>query len=257
MSNYSTLFTTLSLSIACSGHLLAEPLVTDRPDATESSSVIAPGFAQFEVGTTAFEDADGESSVEYGGSLLRVGLAQDWELRLGWGGYLDSDVDSGANDAMLGFKYYIAPEGDTWLEPEMAILVHASLPIGDSDITSDQVDPDFLLAFSHTLSEQFSLGYNLGAKLETSEKDNGNDTTLSSGLYSVALGYGATDQLGLFIEVFGAVGLSAEDSPASIDGGMTWLFNDDSQLDLFAGVGLNNDADEFFVGIGYSIRWGL
>ena len=73
----------------------------------------------------------------------------------------------------------------------------------------------------------------------------------------MALGYGATDQLGLFIEVFGAVGLSAEDSPASIDGGMTWLFNDDSQLDLFAGVGLNNDADEFFVGIGYSIRWGL
>ena len=158
---------------------------------------------------------------------------------------------------MLGFKYYIAPEGDTWSEPEMAILVHASLPVGDRAITSDQVDPDFLLSFSHTLSEQFSLGYNLGGALETSEKDNGNETTLSSGLYSVALGYGATDKLGLFIEVFGAVGLSAEESPASLDGGITWLFSEDSQLDLFAGVGLNNEADDWFVGIGYSIRWGL
>jgi hypothetical protein len=60
----------------------------------------------------------------------------------------------------------------------------------------------------------------------------------------VALGYGAAEQLGLFLEVFGAVGLSAGESPASLDGGITWLFNDDSQLDVFVGVWL-----------GYSIRW--
>jgi hypothetical protein len=255
MDNYNTLLTTLSLSIAASSGIFAEPLVTDRPDATESSSVIAPGFAQFEMGVTAIEDADGESAVEYGGSLLRVGLVEDWELRLGWGGYLESDSVSGANDAMLGFKYYITPEGDSWFDPEAAILVHTSLPVGDRDITSDALDPDFLLSFSHTLSEQFSLGYNLGGMLETSEKADGSETTLSSGLYSVAVGYGATEQLGLFLEVFGAVGLSAEESPASLDGGITWLFNDDSQLDLFAGVGINGDADDWFVGLGYSIRW--
>ena len=59
MDNYNTLLTTLSLSIAASSGIFAEPLVTDRPDATESSSVIAPGFAQFEMGVTAIEDADG------------------------------------------------------------------------------------------------------------------------------------------------------------------------------------------------------
>jgi len=241
--------------MAASYTLFAEPLVTDRPDATESSSVIAPGFAQFEVGITAFEDADGESGFESGGSLLRLGLVEDWELRLGWGGYLESDTVSGVNDAMLGFKYYLSPEGDTLLEPELAILVHTSLPIGDHDITSDAFDPDFLLSFAHTLSEELSLGYNLGGKLETAEKGDGSETTLASGLYSIALGYGATDKLGLFLEVFGAVGLSSKESPASLDGGVTWLFNDDSQLDLFAGVGLNDDADEWFVGVGYSIRW--
>ena len=72
----------------------------------------------------------------------------------------------------------------------------------------------------------------------------------------MALGYGATDKLGFFIEVFGDVGLSAETSSATLDGGVTWLFSDDSQLDVFAGVELDDDADDWFVGIGYSIRFG-
>ena len=99
--------------------------------------------------------------------------------------------------------------------------------------------------------------YNLGAALATSEKENGSRTTLSSGLYSVSMGYSVTEKLGVFVEVFGEVGLSAEDSPISVDGGLTWLLNDDSQLDLFTGAGLNNEADEFFVGLGYSLRWGI
>ena len=44
---------------------------------------------------------------------FRIGLVEDLELRLGWGGYLDSNADSGSNDGSLGFKYYINSEGDT------------------------------------------------------------------------------------------------------------------------------------------------
>lgn len=242
--------------MAASGLSTGEPLVTDRPDTTESSSVVAPDFMQLEIGVTAFEDAEGVEGQEYGGTLLRVGLVEDWELRLGWGGYADSDDVSGATDGLLGFKYYIAPEDrDTW-QPEMALLVHTTVPVGDDAFTSDQWDPSYLLSFSHTLSKRWSLGYNLGAELATSEKANGDETTLASGLYSVALGYGATEQLGIFIEVFGDVGLSAETSSTSLDVGFTSLFSDDSQMDVFAGVGLDGDADDWFVGIGYSVRFG-
>lgn len=242
-------------TLAIGSSLAAEPLVTDRPDATESSSVVAPNQAQLETGITYSEDADGIKATEFGSTLLRIGIVEDFELRLGWDGYIDTDVDSGAGDGLLGFKYYIMPESQTDYLPEVGLLVHTTLPFGNDAITSDEFDPSFLFAFSHTLNDKLSLGYNLGAKLETSEAADGSETTLSSGLYSVALGYGATDQLGFFIEVFGDVGFSAEESPASLDGGMTWLFNDDSQLDVFAGVGLNDDADDWFVGIGYSIRW--
>lgn len=233
--------------------LHAQALVTDRPDATESSSVVAVDFFQYEVGVTAYEDADGIEGIESFGSLLRLGLCQDWELRLGWGGYLDSQSESGVNDAMLGFKYYIGPEVG-W-RPEAAILVHSSLPTGDTELSSDLPDPDFLLSFSHTLSERLSLGYNIGGKLETSERADASETTESSVVYSVALGYSLSERLGAFVEVFGSAGLSSQDSPAAVDGGLTWLINDAMQLDCFVGSGLNGDADDWIAGFGYSIRW--
>ena len=144
-----------------------------------------------------------------------------------------------------------------YFKPEIAAIVQTTLPVGDGDITSDKLDPAFLVAFSHTLTDQLSLTYNLGSALATSEKEDGSQTTLSSALYSASLGYSVTEQLSFFVEIFGEIGLSAEDSPISADCGLTWLLNDDSQLDFFTGAGLNNEADEFFVGLGYSIRWGI
>ena len=126
------------------------------------------------------------------------------------------------------------------VEPEIAIIVQTTLPVGDSDLTSDKFDPAFLVAFSNTLTEQLALTCNLGSALATSEKEDGSRTTLSSALYSVSLGYSANEKLGFFVEVFGEVGLSAEDSPVSTDCGLTWLLNDDSQLDFFTGAGLKN-----------------
>lgn len=237
--------------------VMAEPLVTDRPDVTESSSVIAPGFAQLETGITAIEDVDDEFGTEYGNTLLRLGLVENWELRLGWGGYLDSSAVSGSSDGSLGFKYYINPEGDALLEPEVAIIAQTTLPTGESAITSDRLDPAFLMLFSHTLTDKLALSYNLGSQFATSKKGDGSRTTLSSALYSVSLGYSANEKLGFFVELFGEIGLSAEDSPISVDCGLTWLLNDDSQLDFFTGAGLNNEADEFFVGLGYSLRLGI
>ena len=39
------------------------------------------------------------------------------------------------------------------------------------------------------------------------------------------------------------------------DGGFTFLLSDDIQWDIRAGVGLNEAADDYFVGTGVSIRF--
>jgi len=73
--------------------------------------------------------------------------------------------------------------------------------------------------------------------------------------YSAVLGIGASDRLGLFVELFGAFGLR-DDRPAAhaLDGGLTVLLRDGLQLDASAGVGLDDDAREWFVASGLSVR---
>ena len=250
--------TILSLISTFMGVLLsADPLVTDRPGASEASAVVAPSFAQIETGIKVFDDPSAQTGIEYGGTVFRYGVIEDWELRLGWGGYLDSTPVSGPNDGLFGFKYSISSGGDSMAQPEMAVVVQTTVPFGDSDITSDKFDPKFLLSSTHTLTDEFSLTYNLGLVMASTEKADGTTTTQSSGLYTLSFGYSATEQLSFFAELYGQFGFSTDDSPFLFDCGLAYLINDDSQLDFSAGAGLNNEAEDFFVSVGYSFRWGI
>ena len=78
--------------LAC---LLAAPLaaqtelVTDRPDQTESAVVVPRGTVQIETGWLRTEEEDGPVEIETEellGTLVRVGLSDRVELRLGWSG---------------------------------------------------------------------------------------------------------------------------------------------------------------------------
>ena len=253
-----TKLTTLSLLSIITGALMtADPLATDRPGASESSAVMMPSFAQIEAGIKVFDDPSAQTGIEYGGTIFRFGVIEDWELRLGWGGYLDSTPVSGPNDGLFGFKYSISEGTDEITQPEMAIVVQTTVPFGDSDITSDKFDPKFLLASTHTLTDEFSLTYNLGFVLASTKKADGSTATQSSGLYTLSFGYSVTDQLSLFAEFYGQIGLSTNDSPFLFDCGLAYLLNDNSQLDFSAGAGLNSEAEDFFVSLGYSFRWGV
>lgn len=244
------------ISVIAGSLLIADPLATDRPGASESSSVVMPGFVQIETGIKVFDDPSAQTGIEYGGTVFRVGVIEDWELRLGWGGYLDSESASGPNDGLLGVKYSISEGDDAMTKPEMALMVQTTVPVGDSDITSDRFDPKVLVLSTHALTDEFSLTYNLGLVLASTEKADGTTTTQSSALYTLSLGYSATEQLSFFAELYGQVGFSADDSPFLFDCGLAYLINDNSQLDFSAGAGLNSEAEDFFVSIGYSFRWG-
>ncbi len=249
----------LALAPAAGG----QDLVTDRPDQTESSVTVARGQWQIETGwTVAGDETDGvEVDVqELPGTLVRVGLAKNWELRLGWTGWVREEVGSGAfsevsegtGDGELGAKVFLAEEKGG--APEIALLFGTSVPIGEDGMSSERFDPSFRFSFAHTLSDRLSLGYNLGMEWETSVGD-GERHTLSRGIYTVALGIALSDRLGAFVELYGDVAASDSGSPAhAFDGGFTWLLTDTLQLDVAAGVGLSDAADDWFVGLGVSFR---
>lgn len=248
------------MAIPC---LATGDLVTDRPDQTESSSTVGPGYIQLEMGWTHSVEDDPVRVIEdsFPETLLRIGLFEQLELRFGYDGYLRQDTSTRPNkthidssgDALAGFKWSFWEEQD-W-RPEAALLAHTTLPVGRDNISSERFDPDYRLAFSHTLGERIGFSYNLGQAWSTETDSRGERDTLSVFVYSAALGISLTERCAGFVEVFGDIPLNAAGGPAnSMDGGFTYLLKDNLQLDVLAGLGLSEAAADWFLGAGFSLR---
>lgn len=239
------------------------PLITDRPDQTESAASVPAGFAQLELGTSYGRDrGPGDpSSLDIGGALARVGLGHGLEARIGHAGWTSvraggATLVSGWGDAELGLKV-AGPVGTG--RSSLGLLGSLSIPVGDDGLSSGRADPSIRLLLARELSDRLSLGANLGlawetvpvAGVETAEADRA-ELEMP---YSAALGVGASDRVGLFVELFGAFGLR-HDRPAAhaLDGGVTLLLRDGVQLDASAGVGLDDDARRWFIASGLSVR---
>jgi len=251
----SIIFATSGLSFAQESQAI-EPLVTDRPDATESSSTVGKGVLQFETGGLyeSFEENNIQSeNFTYNTMLIRYGLLDNLELRLGWdfvegvtkvNGKKLNNVASGLSPLLLGVKAYISEENGSL--PEIALIGHI-YPIfsASQDYRPETTGVDFRLAFSHTLSEKSSLGYNIGAEW-------GNNSPEASGIYSISYGYSLSDKLGMFAELYGGF---PEDSSANHywDAGFTYLVCMDLQFDIYGGTSITK-GQELLLGIGLSYR---
>lgn len=258
----------MTLPLLATGALGAEeaaPLVTDRPDQTESALVVPAGSVQVEVGATYIrDDVDGirTEAWEVPGTLVRVGLSERFELRIGWSGWVDAEQSGrglrhtfdGSGDAELGGKVAFGSWGEEG--PEVALLFGTSVPVGDDDLTSDAWDPSFRLSVAHALPGGVDLGWNLGMAWATEGAGSGGEHTLSEAIYTVAVGFEVSERVGAFVELYGAFGGSAGGAPRhALDGGLTFALRDHLQLDVAAGVGLSDAAEDSFVGIGLSYRW--
>ncbi|MFQ5607926.1 MAG: transporter [Candidatus Zixiibacteriota bacterium] len=238
----------------------AAGIVTDRPDQTESSASVPSGGFQVETGWTHSRDETGgiESTTNgFAQTLLRIGLLERVELRIGWDGYGRVNPGSaqptitGATDASIGGKI------ELWQErrgrPQAAALFSFTLPVGSKDLTSDRVDPKVRLSLSHTLSESVSLGYNIGVEASSEFASDGSTHTPVYSIYTLALGSDLAGSLGGFAELFGELRTDESDAPSnSFDGGLTYLFGETVQLDVAGGVGLSSAADDWFVTVGLS-----
>ena len=227
-----------------------EPLVTDRPDFTESASTVERGRFQIESGAT-WTDSDEADGLDVGELLVRIGLARELELRLGVGSYSDADgppgeAPAGLGDTSLGVKLGLGA-GSDW---STALIVRTTLPTGDHELREPHLQPGAVLAVARDLSATTSLGTNLGY---TWASAGGEQYSELSG--SVALGRSLGERLGGFVELFGFLPADrGGDDTAYFDAGLTWLLSNDLQLDVRAGIGLVSAAEDHFIGAGLSWR---
>ncbi len=224
-----------------------DPLIGDRPDFTESAITIAPGRVQVEAGMTHTED-DQEEVIEVGEVLVRIGLAERLELRVGVGSWARVAPEAGESfdgyaDPSIGFKLGLGQHG-AWTA---ALLASATVPAGSSEFRERHVQPDVVVAAERDLTEVVSIAINAGYAYVSSAGDQ-----YGEAFASVAMGVAVGEQTGVFFEVYGLVpeGGVNERSTAYLDMGVTRAIGADLQFDARVGVGLNGAAAESFFGVG-------
>jgi len=236
-------------------------LLTDRPGQAESTTIIPPGSLQVETGITFTsdtrgldQDIDKQQTLAVGTTLVCIGLLKNLELRLigqhsqsqtFLEGINKTNSESGLSDIAIGGKFGIREEDA--LIPEIALNLHMGLPVGGENFRPSVAVPDFRLLLAKTLTEDLSLGLNLGAEYSGDKPD-------GTFVYTLSLAMGLTDKLGAYIETYGDMP-STEKLNVLVDGGFTYLVAPLVQLDLEAGYSLSERTSlDYFIAGGVSFR---
>jgi hypothetical protein len=235
---------------------LTKNLVTDRPDQTESAFIVPKGSVQIELGAVYeredFEDGILLENYSHPALLVRYGLLKTMELRLACELVNERHTFAGNSTGTAGFlplavgtKIYICNEEN--FRPQTALIMHVTIPkLGSKEFANEFFAADFRFTMQHSLSERFSLSYNLGAEWD------GNIPN-AAGIYTLSLSSSLTESIGAFIESYGFL-IEKETPDHRIDGGLTYLLSRNLQLDASGGLGITDKSPDYFLGAGISLR---
>ena len=220
------------------------PIVTDRPTQSASSSVVPKGSFLAEYGFL-FESAGDVSNITFANLLVRAGLLDGVEFRVTQNilrseNDLTGESETGLSPLTLGTKIHLLKENGAL--PQTSIIGQVTLTNGKEVFSPDEAIPEVRLNFSNTLSDAFSLGYNLGMAFP---EDN------TQTLYTVVLGYAFSPGWTFFAEPYGFFQDGASDH--RFNTGLIYLLSDNIQFDVSAGVGLSDISPDSFVGFGAAI----
>jgi hypothetical protein len=132
--------------------------------------------------------------------------------------------------------------------------LQSSVPSGSPGFTAGEMLPGVSYLYSWDITEEWSLA---GQTLLTRAVDGETDDFYVEFSQAFTLGRSWTDRIASYVEWFCFVPTSADTEPTQHygDSGFTVLLNDNLQWDIRAGVGLNEAADDYFVGSGLSVRF--
>lgn len=230
---------------------LKAQIVTDRPDQTESSSTVGGGNLQIESGILVGFAGEGNASARQvlaPTTLFRYGITKGIELRFvnqfeTQKTPLQDKSTQGISDLEIGTKIQLFQKED--VNTEIAFLSHLILPIGATAFTNEKFGVINKLSIAHDLSENMALGYNIGYNYFGTGKG---DLT-----YSVALGVGVNDKVGIYVEPYGDL-VEFKDLVVNFDAGFTYLVNPDLQLDFSFGTSATEQMNYVSAGVSWWIH---
>ena len=243
MTRYFTPLLVAACLLTASLPATAQSIDTNRPGFSFTPGVVGKGRWQVETGIAFTQNDSNSDTLSLPNAEFRYGTGEQVEVFVSSLGWAEDDTDgskaSGLQDVAVGAKIGISNPGAA---TQMAVLFQLSLPVGDDRFSSDEVDP--AVAFIWTHSGRF----NLAGTAKVSDAPGG--ARFDNGL---KLPFTIDDRRSWFVEWEANIPESGGSSHW-MNGGFQWLMQENIQIDLNAGVGLNDRAGDFRLGVGFSIR---
>lgn len=226
-----------------------EPIQTDRPDQTECPFITPEHFLQFEIGFTYQKSSTNSSEISIPTILSKFGLTPKLELRLITENIIFNEnraITSSFRPLAIGFKTQLLEENG--ILPTLSLIGHFNIPKNAfKKVQNHYYSPEFRFAMQHTLNKKQILSYNLGAEWYGKTDD-------PSFVYTLTTSFSFSEKLNGYIEVYGFIKkLTSADH--RLNTGLNYLLNPNNQLDISTGIGLSNNSPNYFVALGYSLRF--
>nr|WP_314101398.1 transporter [Acinetobacter lwoffii] len=235
----------------CSAQLFAADFEFDRPGEGLSTGITPVGNVAWEQGLpTAHYSKSGDQTATTlsADMLLRTGLSDDLELRLGWAGPTWTQVksngqteeDDGLGDVSIGLKKAIDLDDD---KLSMALLAEAIIATGNAGFTNEE---DI-----YSLGSVVSYQYNDLVSTALTMRYEWQDSNWAVSAIP-SLGYRITDRWSGYSELIYRKAESV-DNQYALGTGVMYALNDRVQLDANVGVDLDGADRSYFSGLGFSV----
>lgn len=187
--------------------------------------------------------------------LLRVGVTERIEVRIGWPGVSVVDQNGVADgsdtttlDPNVGFMLDLWPQSG-WL-PQTAILGAVPVTLGGNRFAMDSLQPTSAVLYQWRLTDRLSFGGDSGLAFFRDDGDH-----YLQWQQSVDVDYLLTDRVGLFSQwqMLADDGSADDTTRHMLSAGVSWLCTDRLQITWETGLGLNDSAPDLLT----SVRFGV
>jgi hypothetical protein len=156
-----------------------------------------------------------------------------------------ADFD-GFGDVEISTKIAI---NDSESGPKTSVIAGVRLPVGDDDFTTHQPGYDVNFAAAWGVGDDMTLTGLLGIARTPIGDENA-----TTGTVALALGRSFTERIGGYVEAGWFPDIDNSIDTVVAGGGLTYLVNNDLQVDTFVDFGIDDDAPDYQVGAGISWR---
>jgi hypothetical protein len=225
-----------------------DDIATDRPDVTNSSLVVPTGSLQNENGIN-LSGRDGGQIFDGTNTRWRLGIAPCLELLVDLPSYstnLRGPGSSGFSDVSPAVKWQVSPVPGTI---DLSIVSGVALPTGAAAIAGRGAQPYLQFPWSWELHDGWSV---TGMFTEFFRPADPTTKRISEATFS--LEKALTEKMSVFAEYVGDYPENAGPSHLLNTGAM-YRLSRNQQVDVHVAFGLNPNAPNYIVGVGYSYRF--